>query len=254
MKYTVILFCLSLTLTQSTSAKKMSDREHEGFKGPVRKVFEESSTITEGSNSSIGARCPILTQTYDRQGRLTTIVLYPGSCGSEEIRHNCSYDKNGNRLERIDGSKAGGIPISPQKPSTASGGGNQNGSYHSKHGFKYDSKGRISEKSEYSPDGKLTQKTVYKYDAQNRLVEEAYIDPDGSLSEKEMISYRGSGLLPSESISIGNNGKPYSKETYSDYEVNSHGDWTKRRGTEEHLNQPNRAKTITVITRTIEYY
>src|SRR5262249_11976535 len=114
MKNMALLFCLTLTLTQTSPSRKMNDREQEGFRGPVRKVFEESSDQTEGSNIHIDARCPRETKRYDQQGRLTSHVLYPGICGGDgEIRENYSYDKDGNRLGRTDDSKASGIPISP---------------------------------------------------------------------------------------------------------------------------------------------
>ena len=255
MKHTIALFCLLLMPTQAPSPQKMSDREQEGFRGPVMKVFEEWSPQTEESNIPIGARCPRETKTYDQQGRLTSDVLYPGKCGGDgEIREDYSYDKDGNRLERHDDSKASGISVSPPKPPTPSAGGNQNGSYTFKHVFKYDSKGRMNEESVYSPSGKLKYKLVYKYDSQNRLIEDKSVDPDGSVSEKQTFSYNSDERFPSGSISIGSNGKPYAKDTYSAYELNSRGDWIKRREIQEHPDQPNRAKTIAIVTRTIEYY
>ena len=255
MKNMVILFCLTLMLTQASPSRKMNDRELEGFKGPVRKVFEEWSPQTEGSNVPIGDRCPRETQQYDQRGRLTSLVLYPGICGEDgEIRDDYSYDKDGNRLGRTDDSKASGIPISPPNQSIPSDRRNQDDSYSTKHVLKHDSKGRISEESVYSPSGELIDKTVYKYDAQNRLIESDSVDPDGSISEKQTFIYNGNGRFPSGSISRGSDGKPKEKETYSDYEVNSRGDWIRRREIVEHLDQPNRPKTITIIIRTIDYY
>lgn|SRR5262245_10254978 len=255
MKHTVALFCLLLTPTQAPSLQKMSDREQEGFRGPVMKVFEEWFPQTEESNTPIGARCPRETKTYDQQGRLTSDVLYPGVCGEDgEIREDYSYDKDGNRIERYDDSKASVISVSPPKPPTPSAGGNQNGSYTFKHVFKYDSKGRMSEESVYPSSGKLKYKLVYKYDSQNRMIEYKSVDPDGSVSGKLTYIYNSDERFPSGSISIGSDGKPYAKDTYSAYELNSRGDWIKRREIQEHPDQPNRAKTIAIVTRTIEYY
>jgi hypothetical protein len=255
MKHTLIPFCLTLMLMQASPSRKMNDREHEGFKGPVRKVFVEWSPQTDGGNAPISARCPEETQNYDQQGRLISVLLYPGICGGDgEIRENYSYDKNGNRLGWHDNSKASGIPISSPNPPTPYDRKNQDGSYSTKRVLKYESKGRISEESVYSPSGELIDKTRYKYDSQNRLIEWESIDPDGSVSEKQTFIYNGDERFPSGSIGIGSDGKPDSRETYSDYEVNSRGDWIKRRETVEHLDQPNRAKTIRIITRTIDYY
>jgi hypothetical protein len=233
----------------------MSDREQKGFRGTVMKVFEEWSPQTEEPNIPTGARCPRETQTYDQQGRLTSRALYPGDCGRDgELREDYSYDKDGNRLERDDNSKASVISASPPNPPTPSAGGNQNGSDTFKHVFKYDSKGRMSEESVYSPSGKLNYKLVYKYDTQNRMIEDKSVDPDGSVSEKLTYIYNSDERFPSGSISIGGDGKPYSKDTYSAYEVNSRGDWIKRREIQENLAQPDQAKTTAIVTRTIEYY
>ena len=215
----------------------------------------ERSPQTHGGNAPVGARCPEETQNYDQQGRLISLLLYPGICGEDgEIRENYSYDKNGNRLGWHDNSKASGISISSPKPPIQSDGKNQDGSYSTKGVLKYDSKGRISEESVYSPSGKLIDKTIYKYDSQNRLIEVESIDSDGSISEKQTFIYNGDERFPSGSIGIASDGKPDSRETYSDYEVNSRGDWIKRREIVEHLDQQNQAKTIRIITRTIDYY
>jgi hypothetical protein len=80
------------------------------------------------------------------------------------------------------------------------------------------------------------------------------------MSDREQEGFRGPVMkvfderFPSGSISIGSDGKPYSKDTYSAYEVNPRGDWIKRREIQEHLNQPDQAKTTAIVTRTIEYY
>jgi hypothetical protein len=255
MKHTVISFCLSLMLTQASPSRKMNDREHEGFKGPVRKVFVERSSQTEVGNAPVGARCPEETQNYDQQGRLISHLLYPGVCGEDgEARETYSYDKDENRLGRQDDRKASGIPISSPNPPMPSDRKNQNSSYSTKRVLKHDSKGRISEESVYSPSGQLIDKTIYKYDSQNRLIEWESVDDAGSISEKQTFIYNGDERFPSGSIGIGSDGKPDSRETYSDYEVNSRGDWIKRREILEHLDQPNQAKTIRIIIRTIDYY
>lgn len=255
MKNIVITFCLTLTLMQASPSRKMNDREYEGFKGPVRKVFVEWSPQAETGNAPLGSRCPEETQNYDQQGRLISLLLYPGPCGEDgEIRENYSYDKDGNRLGYHDNSKASGIPISPPGPPIPSDRKNQDVSYSTRRILRYDSKGRISEESVYSPNGELIDKTINKYDSQNRLIEWASVDTDGSISEKQTFIYNGDDRFPSGSIGIGSDGKPDLRETYSGYEMNSRGDWIKRREIVEHLDQPNQAKTIRIITRTIDYY
>lgn len=91
MKYIflILIFCLACA---QASVTKMSDREHDAFVGPVKKVFEEWSPIS-GSSVPAGSRCRQMTKVYDESGRLLQHSVYPGSCGgvrwSYKMRHEC---------------------------------------------------------------------------------------------------------------------------------------------------------------------
>jgi hypothetical protein len=105
---------LSLVVAQASSSKRMSDREHAGFIGPVKKVFVEWSPADHPYNDiAPGTRCRERTDVFDKDGSLTQNSVYPGSCGSEEIREYYTYGPDGSRTETTDATRASGIPSGP---------------------------------------------------------------------------------------------------------------------------------------------
>jgi len=180
--------------------------------------------------------------------------LYPGSCGSEEIREYYTYDKEGNRIEKHDNSAASGLSTSPPPPATPSPSRTESDRRTFKHVFKYDSEGKRTEDSVYRSNGELVSRSQYQYDSQARFLGWESYRSDGTLSGKHMISYDVDASFPTGAVSLGPDGKPYSKVSYSDYETNSRLDWIKRREVTEKPDRPTKAKTIALLTRTITYY
>ena len=60
----VFILILSVSCTQAQTTKTESDREHDGFVGPVKRVFVVWSPIS-GSNYPAGSRCRERTKVYD---------------------------------------------------------------------------------------------------------------------------------------------------------------------------------------------
>ena len=77
MKHIFVALILCVACTQATVRERSSDREHDGFVGPVKKVFVEWSPIS-GGNYPVGSRCRQMTKVYDQGGRLMQHILYPG--------------------------------------------------------------------------------------------------------------------------------------------------------------------------------
>lgn len=96
MKQLFLLLILAIACNQVAITKRKSNREHDGFVGPVKRVFVVWSPIS-GSDYPVGSRCRSLTDEYDEMGRITRHSLYPGSCGSDEIREDYSYSADGTR-------------------------------------------------------------------------------------------------------------------------------------------------------------
>src|SRR5215831_4323504 len=101
MKLFGLLLSLCLVAVQSSSTKKMSDREHEGFIGPVKSVFKEFEMTQQNyGDPMIGKRCRGLTEIYDKSGRLIQRSVYPGSCGADEIRETYTYAPDGPHFQQ----------------------------------------------------------------------------------------------------------------------------------------------------------
>jgi hypothetical protein len=117
--------------------------------------------------------------------------------------------------------------------------------------LKYDEKGMIIEKANYRANGELAYKTTYKYDEEGRLQEMQVIHPNGTRYRWES-RYEGQKRFPeSEASFVADNNKPRSRVTYSNYELNPQGDWTKRRMTRTDAE----GKTyISIEYQVLEYY
>ena len=250
MKSILLFLLFSIAFAQASDTKRMTDRQHDGFVAPVKKVFVEWSPIYRPrGNIPVGSRCRELTNLYDENGRLLQHSVYPGSCGSDEIREEYTYAQDGSttaKTTEIRGENsppppppAAGRPLTPEdrgQPRTVS---------------KYDSSGKLIEHISIRPSGKVIYKTSYTYDATNRMIEMTGHDADNQVSSRRVYSYAGEDRVPSNFIYYGGDGKVYQRTSYTDYEFNSCGDWTKRtETTEETFNR----KSVSLISRQIDYY
>jgi len=85
-----IFFCLAYS--QSSEVRRQTDREHDGFVGPVKKMHEDWSPVTKNwYDIRPGTRCRKATKIFDPAGRITQSSLYPGSCGADELREYYIY-------------------------------------------------------------------------------------------------------------------------------------------------------------------
>jgi hypothetical protein len=170
-------------------------------------------------------------------------------CGrSGEFRDTFTYDKEGNRYDKgemIPGKK-GTLPgiiggkSSPQSevrkgPSTM---------------FKYDAQGKKIEMNSFFFNGKPTYTCFYKYDGKGRLLEALCGYSEDKLPSKRIYGYVGDQQFPSSWTISCADGSLSEKYVYSDYQLNSTGDWIKRKVviTDE------TGKRIGTETRQIEYY
>lgn len=244
---TTFIFCL--VFLQSPSTRKKSDRELDGFAGPVKKVFEEWSPVSGYPNPS-DARCRTLTKIYDPNGRLVQSSLYPGSCGSDEIREHYTYDQEGNRTERTEEFQGKDSPPPPPPPMPPPGARDQAVKGPPKTTFKYDNRGLMTEMAVYRANGALIYKIVKKYDEKERLQEGQSVNPSGKTTAKYVYTYEGEKRFPESYTYIGADGKPSGVVRYTDYELNRQGDWVKRRESSESSG----AAQISIHYRSIEYF
>lgn len=240
---TIFVFC-SLFL-QSSSVGKKSEREFDGFVGPVKSAFEEWSPIS-GYQYPSNARCRNSSKVYDQNGRLIQSSLYPGACGSDEIREHYTYDQEGNRTERTEEFQGKGSPPPPPPPMPPLGANGQVVKGPPKTTFKYDANGRMTEKVHLRANGDPTFKNICIYDEKGRPQERQVIHSDGT-RYRWTYKYEGEKRFPESQDSFdGDSNKPSYTVTYSDYELNAQGDWVKRKETTP--------KTVSIHYQKLEYY
>ena len=245
MRTAAFAFPALLVLLQISTVTKMSDRALDGLKGPAKHVFEESSPLSNGSSVAGDARCRRGTWIYDPQGRLTSKSDYPGIHCEEEIKEDYTYDKDGNRHEVHDASRASGISLGPGPPTARR-------DFVHKRTFDSDQEGRkIVSDYTYSSVGTLVDLSIHVYDTQNRLLESRSLDMQKRVTGRKTFSYLDNARFPTGSTSFGQDAKPYSRATYADYELNAQGDWIKRT---EITERQGGSKSKRFLYRTIDYY
>lgn len=248
MKDIILLLVLCVVSSQGTGPNRKSDREHDGFAGPVKKVFVFWTPIS-GSNYPDGSKCRQLTNEYDQSGRITRHSVYPGPCGVDEIRDEYTYSQDGNKTTKrqdIPGENSPGGPPPPVGPSNGKPNAKrENGP--AKEARKYDDSGRLIEVGMVMPSGKYMYKIIYTYDAKGRLIETTSYDGDNRVTERRVYNYSGDERVPLEFTHYGRDSKISGHTMYTEYEFNSKGDWIKRKQT---FNR----RSVSMTYREIEYY
>ena len=246
MKNVIVMLIIGVLSSQASVTKRRSDREHDGFVGPTRTVFVYWTPIS-GWAYPAESKCRQLTNEYDQSGRITRHSVYPGECGSDEIREDYSYSPDGNKSTSRRAIRAGNTPspppaVSPSNAERENGPGVQV--------LKYDDFGRLIEESSVQANGRFSYKTNYTYDAKGRLTETTGYG-NSQVTSRRVFTYTGEERVPAELTYYGRNGKIYERTTYTDYEFNSKGDWLKRKETtEETFNR----RHVSMSYREIEYY
>jgi hypothetical protein len=239
------MLILGLILLQSPIPANKSDRESEGFVGPVKRAHEEWSPVS-GYPYPPDARCRARTHTFDKDGRLTQYSYYSSWCGSDEEREYYKYDQDGSRttrFESIQGENSPPPPPPPMMPPGAEG--------PLKTTFTYDAKGMLIEKA-YFRGGKPIRKSTYKYDEKGRVQESEFDDLTGQRS-RYVSKYEGEKRFPESQVSFdGNSNNPRATWTYTDYELNPQRDWIKRKVTTR--SETGGRTQVAIHYRRIEYY
>jgi hypothetical protein len=199
-------------------------------------------------------RCRAGRTLYDKEGRVTQNSVYPGSCGSDELRSYYSYDEKGNpriRTETIQGKGSPPAPPGIAGPAVAETGPPRNE-------YKYDSGGRMVEHRTVASNGAMIRIAVNHYDDKGRLTEQTGYDQVGMPDVRRVYTYEGSTIVPSSFTYLDGRGRIHEHIVYSDYEFNSPRDWVKRKETsEESIYLGERKviqKGISLKFRQIEYY
>jgi hypothetical protein len=237
----------SLLFLQSPSAGRKSERESDGFVGPVKKAVEEWSPVF-GYSDPPDSRFQSRVQVYDKDGRLIQYSIYSGVFSKDENREHYTYDPEGNRTTRFEFIQGKNSPPPPPPPMMPPGTVVKGPP---KTTFKYDAQGMRIEKANLRANGEFIYKTTYKYDEKGRLQEMQVIHANGP-RYRWIYTYEGEKRFPETEDSFeGDSNTPKATTAYTDYELNSQGDWTKRKQTRKET--PGRT-TVSIRYRNIEYY
>lgn len=234
----LVLLLISLTTLSAFAQKQQSDREFQGFKGPVKTVTVERAKLTQSPSGPVEAdRQPQKMLTFDADGNLLTDKAYQQG---EEFDLRTYSVIDGQRVVKHDvlsknvlrGIGPGTKPGPPRDPR-----------YSAKIKYKYDSKGNRTEMAWVGQDGVTYLKYVYKRDGNRKEV--SVYRQDGSFSHGyvDVLDDKGNEVESTDVLK-----KPYSggKSKYTYLEFDSQGNWIKR--------TESRGDSSWISYRTITYY
>ncbi len=251
MKMILSVILCALAFGQITSVKRKSDRELDGYVGPVKHVLKEWSPLEKARHYiPPGTRCRTHAAVYDEQRRQLQSSHFSNSCGTDENRDTYTYDAEGNytiRSESFHDPKSPPPPPPPMPPP----GAKPRATGPPKAVFQYDEQGRKREKSIINSNGDLLYRIVWEWDDQHRMKEQQAYDAGGAMYSRGVYRYEGTQRNPVEWHSFGREGKLSSKTVYSDYKLNAHGDWVERKETSDATGQ---SRDVSLSIRTIQYH
>lgn len=249
MKNLVTIFIFGLCLAQSSMPSKESDRKHDGFVGAVKTSTTYVSAISGNWQSTPrGKLCKFSLVAYDTEGRQLQSSNFSDCGRSGEFRDTFTYDNEGNRYDKGE--------VIPGKNGTLPGiiGGKSSTQNEVRKGpstvFKYDAQGKKIEMNSFFFNGKPTYTCFYKYDGRGRLLEALCGYSEDKLPSKRIYGYLGDQRFPSSWNIYRADGSLSQKYVYADYQINSTGDWIKRKV----IITDDTGKHIGTETRQIEYY
>lgn len=127
--------------------------------------------------------------------------------------------------------------------------------YDTKFVNKFDDEGQITEKKVYGNTKKLFKKIVYKYDEKKLLIEELGYDDGKQLNDQYFYKYDKSGnLIQTEEVLHRTEKNIVTVTSYSNYKIDSQGNWTERTETRLGKYEGKELKNVIRHSRKIEYY
>jgi tetratricopeptide (TPR) repeat protein/antitoxin component YwqK of YwqJK toxin-antitoxin module len=185
----------------------ITDRDRDGWLGPVRTVTAEKALFGETSGEWVEEDRETTQETsYDAKGRRTSYVSFfsggsprqrstytSGAARTETIefyredgslrdRSSTTFDETGRRVKSV-------TEFSPP---------NRVGL--EKEVAVYDGQGRLAEQISYDPDGAIRDRSVNVYDRKGRIREQANFNGDGSLGTRSVSAHDDDGMLIEEAI------------------------------------------------------
>lgn len=209
-------------LPQTPEASRAgTDADDEGLRGPVKSVRTEIQYVSETPFTQGGTRSwltnynekrnKLRTESYDFKNNLIIITVYGYLDGN-----------------RVSASKyiqrEYGLPVGRGGGGYAPSNKEMDSRYQQRFMFKYDEKKRLIEKTDFSSNGDLMQRSVYKYEGNQK--EELVYFANGELMWRHLYILDDKGNVI-ERTDFGRDGSVSSKFSYT-YEFDSNGNWTRR--------------------------
>lgn len=263
-----LLILLSVFISVASIAQVGTDRQLEGLKGNVKTLVAEGAVL-EGKSGKWKElqRGRSSTISWDKQGHeiervgwfsVRPFIKFVSSYDAKQkIRTEKRFDLLKNDLSGPRGfpSDSKGNPIKlppPPPPATQA----SDVVIH-KILYKFDTVGNISENLIYETKGsseKLIERHSYTWDTNGKLTEEQRYDDSGKLTSRYVYKYDTQGN-EIENLTIKGKNKITSRTTYSEYQLDSHGNWISRINHEEYLNSSDmRIKNTTISYREFTYW
>lgn len=237
-------------LPQEPASKNLqSDLKEENLKGKVKKIVEESETITDDPNKK--NRKISKTLEYNKAGNLTKTVRidYRGNPDSITVYGFIE----GKRVSKVGYIK---YPYNPPPPMAVPSAQVEPPS-DSRYSMSYEKKykaGKLIEEILYRSNGKVITRTTYEY--KDNQIEQLVYTADGKLNQKYVyLTDKNGQVLERSDFDILSN-KPYGDKKYSYvYEHDKQGNWIKKTTSKE-VTEDGKTfyKPLYVYYRTITYY
>lgn len=226
-----------------------SDAKEEKLKGKVKKIVEESETITDDPNKK--NRKISETSEYNKAGNLTKTVRidYRGNPASIEVYGFI----DGKRVSKSGYLKYSYNPPPPIAVSSAQVEPPSDSHYSMSYEKKYKN-GKLTEEILYRNNGKVITRRIYEY--KNKNIEESVYTADGKLNQKYIyLTDKNGQILERSDFDIIPN-KPYGDKRYSyNYEFDKQGNWIKKTASKEVTeNGKTFFKPLYIYYRTITYF
>jgi len=251
MKYLSIIFILIFALSVF-GQQKMSDRDVDGLKGKVKSITTvreiiESKNYADNTLKKLKDKV----ESYELSGTLTETIDY--EYNSKDIYTIIDGDltQKYSQLVKKETFKVGRLSSQPEPKPTQP----KDERYDLKYKFKFNDKGRRIETLMYGNTGILWGKIEYKYDEKGILIEELRYSEGGDLNEQYTYKYDASGNLTETKLELHRPEKNIiSFLKYSNYKLDSQGNWIEQTVTSLGEFQGKELKTVSKHSRKIEYY
>lgn len=206
---TTTFFILILFLTVSAQ-EKMTDREFDGFKGDVKTVSIETMPISGSGVRNKNKRVVWEKWTYNFAGM--------------KMQEDNPQAKSKVIFRYIDDYKISDL---------IEGKGGSTEQFKFKYVYEYDSQGRVKTEKVYLNNNKTPSVKTFKYDSKGRLIEKT--DDSPASVTKSLYKYDEKGNLIERSDEQKGKGEfgtdSKSRTVYSNYKIDSQGNWTERKTT-----------------------